>query len=335
MQTKPYAQMGRFLHEAGAVDPDTGVVYMTEDEGPDGFYRFIPDTSGNLRRGDAADAAGHGPARVQHHHRPDAWARSSVQLGDDRRPQPEQRRGDRLGRVPSGSSRRAARKFLGGEGCTYRDGSARVRLRPTGATPASARSGSTRRPTTSETSTRKASSSCSSSRPAAAVLDGPDNMTHEPRRGDRDRRGRQPERATSCGRCCPTARSIKVAENLVAVQQHYLEASGKLYDPTVPDDGARPATASATRSSPGPRFSPDGEWLFVNIQVPGHHVRDHRRLGEPRPVIDRRGAEPAWGATSGSCHRSSRPRRGRRRATSSSASPRSCTAGWPTRSGRS
>ena len=41
----PLRAMGRFLHEAAAVDPATGVVYQTED-GHDavGFYRFIPDT---------------------------------------------------------------------------------------------------------------------------------------------------------------------------------------------------------------------------------------------------------------------------------------------------
>ncbi|MGH9903431.1 MAG: alkaline phosphatase PhoX, partial [Pyrinomonadaceae bacterium] len=34
--------MGRFSHEAVAVDPATGVVYETEDANPSGFYRFIP-----------------------------------------------------------------------------------------------------------------------------------------------------------------------------------------------------------------------------------------------------------------------------------------------------
>ena len=33
--------MGRFAHEAVAIDPRTGVVYQTEDDGNDsGFYRF-------------------------------------------------------------------------------------------------------------------------------------------------------------------------------------------------------------------------------------------------------------------------------------------------------
>ena len=53
---QPLRAMGRMLHEAGAVDPDTGVVYLTEDEGPDGFYRlcpqsFTPSTRPNLRSG--------------------------------------------------------------------------------------------------------------------------------------------------------------------------------------------------------------------------------------------------------------------------------------------
>ena len=37
--------MGRFSHEAVAVDPATGIVYETEDNGNNsGFYRFIPNT---------------------------------------------------------------------------------------------------------------------------------------------------------------------------------------------------------------------------------------------------------------------------------------------------
>ncbi|MGH9942363.1 MAG: alkaline phosphatase PhoX [Pyrinomonadaceae bacterium] len=38
--------MGRFSHEAVAVDPATGVVYETEDANPSGFYRFIPNRPG-------------------------------------------------------------------------------------------------------------------------------------------------------------------------------------------------------------------------------------------------------------------------------------------------
>ena len=45
---QPIVAMGRFAHEAAAVDPATGIVYMTEDKsGKSGFYRYVPvNTSG-------------------------------------------------------------------------------------------------------------------------------------------------------------------------------------------------------------------------------------------------------------------------------------------------
>ena len=47
----PYRAMGRFVHEAVAIDPDTGIVYETEDRQAAGFYRFLPAEAGNLRAG--------------------------------------------------------------------------------------------------------------------------------------------------------------------------------------------------------------------------------------------------------------------------------------------
>jgi secreted PhoX family phosphatase len=47
----PLKAMGRFVHEAIAIDPTTGIVYETEDRGTSGFYRFIPDVPGQLARG--------------------------------------------------------------------------------------------------------------------------------------------------------------------------------------------------------------------------------------------------------------------------------------------
>ena len=40
---KPIKEMGRRSHEAAAVDPRTGYVYLTEDTTPGGVYRFVPD----------------------------------------------------------------------------------------------------------------------------------------------------------------------------------------------------------------------------------------------------------------------------------------------------
>lgn len=49
----PLKAMGRFEHEAARQDPATGVIYMTEDNGDpaDGFYRFVPVDRMNLSKG--------------------------------------------------------------------------------------------------------------------------------------------------------------------------------------------------------------------------------------------------------------------------------------------
>jgi len=48
----PIRDMGRFSHEAVAVDPANGNVYETEDSGTtSGFYRFVPNVPGELTAG--------------------------------------------------------------------------------------------------------------------------------------------------------------------------------------------------------------------------------------------------------------------------------------------
>lgn len=47
----PLKAMGRFVHEAVAVDPKSGAVYLTEDNRPAGFYRFLPNRKGKLSMG--------------------------------------------------------------------------------------------------------------------------------------------------------------------------------------------------------------------------------------------------------------------------------------------
>ncbi len=51
VRAKPLYEMGRFVHEAIAVDPSTGIVYQTEDHKTAGFYRFIPHVYGKLAEG--------------------------------------------------------------------------------------------------------------------------------------------------------------------------------------------------------------------------------------------------------------------------------------------
>ena len=47
----PLTAMGRFAHEACAVDITTGIVYQTEDASNALFYRFIPNVRGELHKG--------------------------------------------------------------------------------------------------------------------------------------------------------------------------------------------------------------------------------------------------------------------------------------------
>jgi len=47
----PIIDMGRFSHEACMIDPSTGYVYETEDGGNSGFFKFIPYRHGHLQDG--------------------------------------------------------------------------------------------------------------------------------------------------------------------------------------------------------------------------------------------------------------------------------------------
>lgn len=50
-EPRPIKAMGRFNHEAVAIDPESGVAYLTEDRHDGLFYRFLPDEPGDLSKG--------------------------------------------------------------------------------------------------------------------------------------------------------------------------------------------------------------------------------------------------------------------------------------------
>jgi len=50
-EAKPLRAMGRFYHEAVAVHPSSGVIYLTEDRADASVYRFIPNVPGKLEEG--------------------------------------------------------------------------------------------------------------------------------------------------------------------------------------------------------------------------------------------------------------------------------------------
>jgi secreted PhoX family phosphatase len=51
IEPQPIRGMGRFNHEAAAVDPRTGIVYLTEDREDSLLYRYLPNRSGRLIEG--------------------------------------------------------------------------------------------------------------------------------------------------------------------------------------------------------------------------------------------------------------------------------------------
>lgn len=51
VEAVPLRAMGRFNHEAAAVDPATGMIYLTEDRDDGVLYRFVPAAPGRLAEG--------------------------------------------------------------------------------------------------------------------------------------------------------------------------------------------------------------------------------------------------------------------------------------------
>ena len=55
-KAEPIKGMGRFNHEAVAVDPSSNVIYLTEDDSSGLLYRFLPNTPGKLLDGGTLQA---------------------------------------------------------------------------------------------------------------------------------------------------------------------------------------------------------------------------------------------------------------------------------------
>jgi secreted PhoX family phosphatase len=268
---RPYKGMGRMLHEAGAVDPDTGVVYLTEDEGPDGFYRYLPQsyTAGerpDLRGGTLQMLKVKGQDKYNTIVGQTVGAVLTCGWVTIEDPDPASADRDASAVFKEGRSKGAA-KFLGGEGCTYRDGS--VVFGSSDGGDAGLGQVWQYTPTAKIGKANEEGELVllfeSTSRDE---LDGPDNMCTSPGGGIVICEDGNLKSNRVLG-LKPNGELVTIAENLVGVQKHYLEASGKLYDPTVPDDGPAAGDGIGFSEFAGACFSPDGQWLFVNIQVPG------------------------------------------------------------------
>ena len=78
VEAVPLKHLGRFEHEATAIRPETGIVYLTEDKHHSLLYRFLPAKPGDLAAGGRLQAlAVRGHAHMQTHN----WSEPTVRPG--------------------------------------------------------------------------------------------------------------------------------------------------------------------------------------------------------------------------------------------------------------
>lgn len=240
---EPLRGMGRFVHEAIAVDPETGYVYETEDRENAGFYRFLPDEAAMLAAGGrlqmlrAAGATGlRKGSRVGQVYDVD-W----VDIEDPTRAHsPGQI--DHSGVFSQGKQQRAT-TFARLEGCWQ--GNARIYFNATSG-------GMKGLGQIWEFDPAQQQLKLIFESPSADVLDSPDNIAVSPRGG------------------------LVLCEDgdIVPQRLHGLTPEGQLF-PFAANNivlrGERNGFRGDFRGEEwaGATFTSDGIWLFVNIQTPG------------------------------------------------------------------
>lgn len=237
---EPCRAMGRFVHEATAVDPDTGIVYETEDQITAGVYRFLPVKAGNIEAGGRLEmlAIADAPRAVLHATqetsvwRPVSW----VPINDP----------DPAGAGPQ--SVYAQGRLAGGaefrrlEGMWYGDG--RIYIVSTNGGDAGVGQVWEYDPPGERLRLLFES-------PGPGVLELPDNLCVSPHGG-----------------------LMLCEDNLEENFVRWLAPDGRIFPfarNNVVLTGERNGIVGDYRASEfaGATYSPDGRWLFVNVQVPG------------------------------------------------------------------
>jgi uncharacterized protein len=242
----PLTALGRFVHEAVAVDPITGYVYETEDRNPRaGFYRFLPHEWGRLAYGGQLQM-------LQVPEQPQINLANGVAVGtvfdvdwvdiDDPTRAHSPGTTDTLGVFMQGFGQGGA-SFTRLEGCRYHGGNIYF---------TSTNGGIVGEGQVWEYDPRREQLTLLYESPAQAVLDNPDNLTVSPRGGlvlceDGNLTGQRLIGLTRQGEVFP------FAQNTIVLHGEKNGISG---------DFRGEEWAGAT-------YSPDGRWLFVNIQTPG------------------------------------------------------------------
>ena len=242
---EPLTAMGRFVHEAVAVDPASGIVYQTEDQRRSGLYRFLPNTKARLADGGRLQMlAISGKPKFDTRINQSSGSRYAihwVDIDNVERAHADAALKDNAGVFSQGFERGGA-IFARLEGAWYGGG----RVFVTATDGGNARMGQVWELDIARQQLRLVFES-----PGAGVLNMPDNLAVSPRGGlvlceDGT--------ANPCVHVLSQDGSIsRFARNTVVLER---ERNGFVGDFT------KSEFAGAT-------FGPDGRWLFVNLQSPG------------------------------------------------------------------
>ena len=243
MSPEPLRGLGRFVHEAIAIDPKTGVVYLTEDRGTSGFYRFIPTAPGQLAAGGRLQMLGIRQS-PKYDTRSGQLAHAPLDVVWYDIAQPEKAHhnaGDQLGVFRQGFDQGGA-VFARLEGAWYADGIVYF-VSTSGGNMAEGQVWAL--DPAAQTLTLIFES------PSADVLDSPDNITVSPRGG------------------------LVLCEDGSGIEYlHGLTADGEIFrfaQNNIILNGEKNGFTGDFSGSEfaGATYSPDGKWLFVNVQSPG------------------------------------------------------------------
>jgi uncharacterized protein len=269
----PIKQMGRFVHEAAPVDPKTGIVYMTEDNGDpgDGFYRYLPDHKGKLHRGGELQMLAvqgkprYDTAKDQRVGRKLECTWVTIKDPDpsdaDERPEAVYEQGRELGGA----------RFLGLEGAFFAEGAVYFTASEAG----DAGQGQIWRYRPDRKDHSRGDLTLLYESPGATELNQPDGIAVSPRGGVvllEDGDGEDIDGGDNWIRGLdPDGKLFDFAKNTTPLALHRNIAADLLPEVNKRRFNKPPKPGQGVGASEfaGAGFSPDGHWLFVNVQYPG------------------------------------------------------------------
>jgi uncharacterized protein len=246
---KPIYDMGAFAHEACMIDPRTGYIYETEDDGDtSGFYKFVPDRYGKPHRGGRLymlKVKNEDNAQLfQAYPLGTTWEVGWVRIDDPR--------ATTQSCFQQGFAKGGA-QFHRLEGAWWGDRTGFF---------LSTNGGQVGEGQVFEFDPRKKTLKLIYDSPTSDELDNPDNITVTPRGGLLLCEDAAPDNFTAGERLIGLTldgHTFTFGQNNITLTAAQISAAGKSVTP-----GSYTGQEWA-----GAHFSPDGKWLFVNIQTPG------------------------------------------------------------------